>query len=124
MLPFTVTDKAFINDSNRTAAPYRVLAEASNYVLLAKLIGSNSSDPSRTPWTRFVVLTTSGSNMNYHSCGAMSMDDGDHAFQWTREKLLAVFRTSCFVSIKPDARFPFGSSETGPGWSHWRYQRR
>jgi len=118
--PVTVTDKAFINDSRGTARPYRILVEARNYVLLAVLVRPDFEGQANIPWTSFEALTSSGYNyMNNHSCNDESMDGGDHAFSWPREKLMRVFQANCFAGIAPKDRFPFSK-----GWSRWKHQRR
>ena len=127
--PVTVTDKAFINESRGTVSPHRVLVEARNYVLLADLERPDFEGQVNIPWTSFVVLTLGHSkgedpysvyaNMNYHYCKHESMDGGDHAFSWSREKLMRVFRASCLAGIDPKDKFPFGGS-----WSRMRFQRR
>ena len=129
MLPTTVTNKAFIYEASGGIRPYRVLVETRNYVLLASLLTPNMRTTPNIPWTNFVVLTLAHgkgedpysvyANMIYHSCGHESMDGGDHAFSWSKEKLMRVFRASCLAGIDPKDKFPFGA-----GWSGSRYQRR
>ena len=129
MLPTTVTDKAFINEASGSVKPYRVLVEARNYVLLARLLRPNMRTSPNIPWTSFVVLTLAHdkgedpysvyANMIYHYCRDENMRGGDHAFSWSKEKLMRVFKNSCLAGIDPKDKFPFGD-----GWSGSRYQRR
>lgn len=129
MLPETVTGKAFIGQAPGFEETYRVLLEARNYVLLAVLMRTNFKGEANIPWTNFVVLTLVHSkgedpysvyaNMNRYSCNHVSMDGGDHAFSWSREKLIQVFKDSFLAGINPKEKFPFGE-----GWSRTRYQRR
>lgn len=123
----TVTDKAFINQVSGIAKPYRVLVEARNYVLLALLMRTNFKTFPNIPWTNFVVLTLShyeGGDpyskygfMRYHSCNDESMDGGEHAFSWSKEKLMRIFRASCLAGIAPKDKLPFGE-----GWTRSHYQ--
>lgn len=129
MLPMTVTDKAFVNDDTGVVEPYRVLVEARNYVLLAVLVQPYVKGEHRIPWTNFAVLTLRHdkgenpysvyANMAYHSCNHESMDGGDHALSWSKEKLMRVFRDSCLPGIVSKYGFPFGE-----GWNGSRYQRQ
>lgn len=118
--PVTVTDKAFINESRGTVEPYRVLVEARNYVLLAVLVRPDFEGQANIPWTNFEMLTLSAyGGMNYYTCNHESMDGGDHAFSWSREKLMRVFKASCQSGTVSEYGFPFGN-----GWSKGKYQRR
>ena len=118
--PVTVTDKAFINESRGTVEPYRILVEARNYVLLADLVRPDFEGQANIPWTSFGMLTLSAyGGMNYYYCNHESMDGGDHAFSWSREKLMRVFKNSCLAGIAPKDKFPFGE-----GWIRSQYQRR
>ena len=131
-LATTVTDKAFVNDETGNAVPYRVLVEASRYILLLDLWAPNPGSryvPS-VPWTNFVVLTWRGykgenpygltSNMIMHSCSYADLGVRDQAFSWSLEKLMQVFKKShYFKGIQPTAVEPFRD-----GWNGYRYQRR
>jgi len=118
--PVTVTDKAFINESRGTAEPYRVLVEARNYVLLAVLVRPDFEGQANIPWTNFEMLTLSTyGGMNYYFCRDESMRGGDHAFSWSREKLMRVFRASCLAGTASKYGFP-----SGKGWGKGMYQRR
>jgi len=127
--PVTVTDKAFINEASGFEDPYRVLVEARNYVLLAVLVGTGYKNSPNIYWTNFAVLTLSHHKggdpyskygfLRYHSCNDESMDGGDHAFSWSKEKLMRVFKNSCLAGINPKDDLPFGE-----GWSRSHYQRR
>jgi hypothetical protein len=57
-------------------------------------------------------------NMLHRYCNDPSMEGGDHAFSWSRKRLLKVFKSSgCF---KPDDRKLFLHFSGGG----YRYQRR
>lgn len=117
--PVTVTDKAFVNENRGTTRPYRILVEARNYVLLAVLLRPDFEGLANIPWTNFVVLTLSNGDMIYHYCRDERMRGGDHAFSWSREKLMTVFRASCLADIDPKDKFSFRGR-----WGWGRYQRR
>ena len=118
--PVTVTDKEFINESRGSVIPYRILVEAPNYVLLAVLMRPDFEGQANIPWTSFEMLTLSAyGGMNNYYCNHESMDGGDHAFSWSREKLMRVFRASYLSGTVSKYGFPFGK-----GWSGSRYQRR
>ena len=106
--PVTVTDKAFINESRGTVEPYRILVEARNYVLLAVLVRPDFEGQANIPWTNFEMLKLSAyGGMNNYYCRDESMRGGDHAFSWSRERLMRVFKATCFAGIAPKDRFPF-----------------
>mgnify|MGYP006439095737 CR=1 FL=1 len=126
----TVSPDAFITWGGDTD-PYRVLYEARNYVLVVELVRPYPEAKPEVAWTNFMVITLSHlngddpyskyANMVHHHCNDPSMDDGDHAFSWSRERLIEVFKSSkCLRLIRPDDKFPF----LGFPGSGARYQRR
>jgi hypothetical protein len=119
----TVSPDAFITWGSYTD-PYRVLFEAKNYVLVAELVRPDPETNPDSVWTEFVVITLSHSdgdgpyskyaNMCHHYCNDRSMDGGDHAFSWSRKRLLEVFKSSgCLRIIRPNDTYAFQSFPGG-----------
>ena len=77
------------------------------------LAAAQDEPPFRSPLDRHPCLH------RYHYCNDASMDGGEHAFSWAREKLMRVFKNSCLAGIAPKNKFPFGE-----GWTRSQYQRR
>ncbi len=128
-IPVDVTAEAFVNmaapeDAPYRSKPHRVLYEARNYVLIARLIRSENS-----AWTGFRVLTLQSRtddpfsefvDMFEFSCTDPSMKGGDHAFSWTRERLLKVLATSRWCALDID----LDRASLGLHWSFVSYVRR
>jgi hypothetical protein len=119
----SVSPDAFIGWGS-DSYPYRVLYEAKNYVLVAELLRPYPKKKPVVAWTNFVVITLSHSNgddpyskyasMRQYRCSDPSMDGGGHAFSWSRERLLEVFKSSrCLRLIRPNDTYAFLSFPGG-----------
>lgn len=116
----TVSDGKIVVKDTGAVTPFRVLSAGKNFVLLTSLIRYE------TVWTNFTIFVLQSdstsdpndSNMITWYCNDSSMDGGEHAFAWSKQRLLNLFAVTCGKSI--------GKSETwwfGQGWSAIRYAR-
>ncbi len=129
MIRVTVTPKAFVSKYDNGTEKgfrktYRIMYEASNYVLLATLAQPEYETNPGHAWTGFAVLTLRSDGngdryiqMIYFYCGLPFMNETVKAFHWPKARLMELFESKCPVVIDPDDLSWFGE-----GWSHIYYQ--